>query len=1110
MSEETTTPNPSEETPKKKKKKKSLLRRIIKWTFITIFTLLFLIIAAAIAIPYFYKKEILAKVEDVINEQLDATVKIGDVGMSLLWTFPDFSFEINDLTVTGKNEFDGIKLADIGRFSFTIDLWSVFSDTYEVTGVTIDNPNFYVKVLRNGKANYEIVKASDTPVVEEEKTTTTESSGFGLQLEYYAINNANITYDDAAGSSFIEVKNLTHNGSGDFTESTYDLYTETTIEALTVSMSRMRYLSKANIDIVFNANIESKEEGMIIKLLDNSFRFNALKLIAEGELAIGNGIAMDLKFAAPDTKFASVLSMIPGAYMKGFEEVKTNGTFAFDGYAKGVMQGDQLPAFGVNLSVENGDFQYPDLPMGIKNINTAIKVVSKTSSLDQMVIDVSKFHMELGANPFDATLKLLTPLSDPDIDSKINGTINLEELAKAFPMESIEKLTGTVVADLTTKTKMSYVNNQQYDLIDMKGLLAISDVNYSSKGLPAVLLKNMKMNFTPNNVNLEDFDVKIGKSDIKANGTLDNILTYFSRDKIMTGNLVVKSTILDLDELMGSSGEDTSEDTGETDGPTAATDMVDTTTADISTTGVFDRFNFGADVTVDKIVYDVYDIKNMKAKGSFAPSLAKLENFEMLMGKVDIQADGEVKNVYAYLFGGDKLKGNLNLNSNYMNLNQFMSSTGEAVEPEPASTEDPAPAGEEDLEPMQIPGNIDFHLTSKFNTLIYDTYNLKNAKAELRIYDHKLEIINLSANAFGGGLAFNGEYDTQNPEKPKFELGYDLSKLDFEQIVGNVVSLQTLVPALKALTGQFDSQLKIKGFLGKDLMPDLASLDAKGAMMTYNAVIKNLPSIDELADKVGVKELKKLSFKNTKNFFTIKDGKFNLERFAFAHSDIDATFGGSHGLDNSMDYDLKLRVPRGLLNKSPVGEAANAAISQGFGFLKGQASKIGVDIQEAEFLNIGVDIGGTLTKPKFTVKLLGAEGKGGESLGDQLKNTIKEEAEKLKAEMEAKAREEAEKLKAEAEARLKEEADRLKQQAADLAKKQAAELAEKIRNEELKRIQDSIKSAAGKAIGDKAGDVGKDIGDKIFGNKDSTKTGTGIKNPFGGGGFNPFKKKKKD
>lgn len=1109
MSEETAIPTPSEENPKKKKKKKSLLRRIIKWTFITIFSLLFLIIAAAIAIPYFYKKEILAKVEELANEQLDATVKIGDVGMSLLWTFPDFSFEINNLTVTGKNEFDGIKLADIGRFSFTIDLWSVFSDTYEVTGVTIDDPNFFVKVLRNGKANYEIVKASDAPAEVEEEETTEASGGFGLQLEYYAINNANITYDDAAGSNFIEIKNLTHNGSGNFTESTYDLYTDTKIEALTVSMSRMRYLSKTNVDIQFKANIESKPEGMIIKLLDNAFRFNALKLVAEGEVAIGNGIGMDLKFGAPETKFASVLSMIPGAYMKGFEDIKTNGNFAFDGYAKGVLQGNEIPAFGINLSIENGDFQYPDLPMGIKDINTAIKVESKSSNLDQMVVDISQFHMKLGENPFDATLKLLTPISDPDIDAKINGTINLEEMAKAFPMESIEKLTGTIVADLATKTKMSYVNNQQYDLIDMKGLLAISDVNYSSKGLPAVLLNSMKMNFTPNNVNLEEFDVKIGKSDIRANGTLDNILTYFSRDKIMTGNLIVKSSLLDLDELMGAGGE-TTEDTGETDGPTAATDMVDTTSSDISTTGVFDRFNFGADITIDQIVYDVYDIKNMKAKGAFAPSLAKLENFEMLIGKVDIQADGEVKNVYAYLFGGDKLKGNLNLNSNYMNLNQFMSSTGEAVEPEPSSTEEPAPAGEEELEPMQIPGNIDFHLTSKFNELIYDTYNLKNAKAELRVYDHKLDIINLSANAFGGGLAFNGEYNTQNPEKPEFELGYDLSKLDFEQIVANVASLRSLVPALKSLTGTFDSKMKIKGALGKDLMPDMASLDAEGAVMTYNAIIQNLPSIEEIADKVGVKELKKLSFKNTKNFFTIKDGRLNLERFAFAQSDIDATFGGSHGLDNTMNYDLKLRVPRALLNKSAVGEAANAAVSKGFDFLKGQASKVGVNIEEAEFLNVGVDIGGTLTKPTFKVKLLGAEGKGGESLGDQLKNTIKEEAEKLKAEMEAKAKEAAEKLKAEAAAKLKEETDRLKAQAADLAKKQAAELAAKIKNDNLKRVQDSIKSAAAKALGDKANDAGKNIGDKIFGNKDSTKTGgTGITNPFGGGIKNPFKKKDK-
>ena len=57
------------------------------------------------------------------------------------------------------------------------------------------------------------------------------------------------------------------------------------------------------------------------------------------------------------------------------------------------------------------------------------------------------------------------------------------------------------------------------------------------------------MDFTPNNVVLKEFDLKIGKSDIQASGTLDNILTYFSRDKIMRGNLVVNSTLLDLNEM---------------------------------------------------------------------------------------------------------------------------------------------------------------------------------------------------------------------------------------------------------------------------------------------------------------------------------------------------------------------------------------------------------------------------------------------------------------------------------------------------------------------------------------------------------------------------------
>ncbi|CAA6813602.1 MAG: Putative outer membrane assembly protein [uncultured Aureispira sp.] len=1075
--------------------------RILKFVGV----LLIVIVGLLIAIPYFFKDKILDEAKIFANEQINADLDFDNdaVSLSLLWTFPDFSFSIGDLSVTGKEEFEGKKLAEIGDFYFTLNLMDAYNGIYTINGVTLSDANLYVKVLRNGKANYDIMKPSDAS---EEPTTvdepTTGSSDMQLKIKYWEIENTNLIYDDRTAEMYVEAKNLNHSGSGDFSTSIFDLETETTIAALTVAMGKVSYLKKANIKIDFNANVDLNKK--VYKIKDNSFRLNDLVLKLDGEVAqpTADDLKMDLKFNAPNTAFSEVLSMIPAAYTNDFGSVETKGDFKFNGYAKGIYNAkkESLPAFALNLEVKDAEFKYPDLPLPVKDINTKISVKSASSDLDKVVVDVSQFHVKIGLNPFDAMLKLKTPISDPDVEAKLDGTINLTELSKAFPMEGVSKLSGIIKANLETNTKMSYVNKKQYDKVQMKGLLMISNMNYVSENLPPVKINTLAMNFTPNNVDLQNFDLKIGKSDIKASGKLDNILTYFSRDKIMRGDLKVVSNLLDLNEIMNAAGASTDDTATETDpqDPSVATGMQDTTTAE--ELPVFDGFEFGMDVDFKKVNYDVYDIKDFAAKGSFSPVKAVLKDMNLVIGKVDLRAKGTVENIYAYLFSNEIVKGELTLYSNYMNLNQFMSDDGAAVEKTAEIKEVPDDLSqvESDLEPMQIPGNIDFALYATFKTLIYDTYNLKNVQTEVHIHDHILDINALRADAFGGAMAMNGKYDTQDPENPKFKFAYDASKLDIQTIAKEVGLSKRFLPILESVYGKFNSEFEIDGVLDENLYPDLGSLTAKGVLETFNTTIKNNQGLNQLSSKLKMNDLKTLDLGNTTNFFTIKDGRLNIDPAAYAVKGMDVILGGSHGLDNSMDYDMKMRVPRSLLAGNAAGAAANNAVSAGLGALGPQAAKLGIKLEDSEFLNLNVGIEGTVAKPKFNVKLLGASGKDGKGLAGQAVDAVQQEAERVKAEMEAKAKAEINRIRTEAEAQLKAEQDRLKREAEAKAKQLAQQAVKNPSSvvDSLKKIDPS------KIIKDPSTILSdpKGLGGLLGGDKKTNDGKTGAdkaKNPFG-------------
>jgi uncharacterized protein involved in outer membrane biogenesis len=1082
-------------------------RKVLKKLLIIPGSLLVLLIAAAILIPYFFKDDLLLMGKAFANEQINAELDFDEkaTGLSIFHDFPNVSFSIEELTITGKEEFEGKKLADIGQFYFTVNIMDIINGNYTINGIMLDDADFYVKVLKNGKANYDIAKPSTESTTDTTTTTSSSSDGeLSLAIDHWEINNLNLIYDDEPGGMYVEINDLDHSGSGDFSASLVDLATETSIEQFTVQLGNARYLRKAKIGVDFNANLDLANQVYTLK--DNSFRINALELNADGSVRLPKekDVKLDLKFNAPKTSFASILSLVPAAYTADFDDVKTKGKVQLDAFVKGIYNDKRLPAFAVNLAVDDAEVQYPDLPLPIKNINTKLAVNSPSSDLDEMTVQIPRFHIELGNNPFDATLNLKTPISDPDVQTTVNGTIDLEQLQQAFPMEGVSKLTGIIKANLDVDTRLSYVDKKQYDKVKTAGSLSVKGMNYNTTDLPPVKVNNLEMQFNPKSVNLADFDFNIGNSDLKGQGKLDNLMAYFSRNSIMRGKLKLNSNYFDANQILNAGG-DTEEAAAEEEvnerraDQDVATRMDDTTTA---STPMFEDFEFDLEADMKAIRYDNYNIVNVVFDGDFSPSKANLSNFEMLIGKVDIRARGMVENVFGYLFNEEKIKGSLTLYSNYMNLNQFMTEDGSAPEPEPS--DEPIPDDveqiESELEPIQVPANIDFTLFTTFKRLLYDNYDLKNVQAEVHIYDQMVDIVALHADAFGGEIVMNGLYNTQNPEEPKFAFGYDVKRLNIQEIVRQVGLSEKFVPILKSVYGNFNSEFKIEGDLLNNMYPDMASIVSKGVFETFDTKVRNSAGLKQLGEKLNMNSLKQLDLGNTVNFFTIEDGRLKVDPASYQVNGMDVILGGSHGLDNTMDYDMKLRVPRELLAQSPVGSAVNGQVDKGLAALSPQAQKLGLDLKESEYVNLQVDILGTVTKPKFKVNLLGAEGAGG-NLGQQVTNTIKDEAQKVKDEMEAKAKAEADRLKAEAQAHIDAEKQRLKAEAEERARKLAQQAASNPQGaiDSLKNtnIQDVLKGGDKPKIDpNKLGDVFKSNDDKKGEDKKNTNPFGGFKNPF--------------
>ena len=416
------------------------------------------ILVLMIAIPFLFKDKIKEAVINTANKELNAKLEVGDFGLNLFSNFPKATLSLNDASLSGIGDFEGDTLLRAKSASVAINLASLFSDNYEINKISLEETTVHAKLLKDGRANWEIMK--DTTTSSEESSTP-----FNISLENINIDNCKVIYEDQVSDMKAVLEGWSGTISGDFSASETTLKINSTIEKLSFFMSGIPYLNE--VKATADAKIKADFDNMKYTFEQSNLQINEVKAGIDGYVALvgEEDMDFDLKLNAPSTEFKDILSLIPAIYSNDFSNIKTSGKASLDASVKGMMKGEEYPAFDVKLIVENAMFQYPSLPKAVDNINVNMTVNSTGGSLDNTVVDISKFDFKMGGNPFSASLNVKTPMSDPNLKAKINGVLDLNMIKDVYPLEQGTKLNGKLTAAMEIATRMSAIEKEQYESV---------------------------------------------------------------------------------------------------------------------------------------------------------------------------------------------------------------------------------------------------------------------------------------------------------------------------------------------------------------------------------------------------------------------------------------------------------------------------------------------------------------------------------------------------------------------------------------------------------------------------------------------------------------------
>ncbi len=810
-------------------------------------------------LPFLFKGKIETKVKEIVNEQVNATVSWDHFSLSMIRNFPNLGMGLEGLLIVNDAPFEGDTLVSVKDFSLSVNVWKAISgDGIEIKSIKIERPFVSLKVNADSIANWDIMPVSDEEVVED---TTSESSGFAMQLKSFDIKDAFLAYSDKTMNVSTSVKGFNSSIRGDMSANYTNLEIKAFVDTLDLTFDGVRYLKNSFFDI--NAVIGADLDKMIFTFKDNELNFNKIPLFLDGTFAmLDEGYDMDLKLAARETEFKTILALVPEVYLKDLAGLKTSGSFQLEATAKGVyVDNDHLPAFNLLLDVKDGYIKYPDLPKSIDKIRINMVVNNPGETLDQTITDITSFHFELAGNAFDANLRVTSPISNATFKGGINGSIDLASLQQALPLDSIE-MKGVITSNLTLDGNYAMIEKEQYEDIKANGNISLNGFEFKSPDLPqGVVISEANMLFTPRYVELKSFQSQLGESDFGLKGKLENYLAYVLKDGVLKGNLDYYSKYLNTNELMGLVPEDT-------------------------------------------------------------------ENAEEIP--------------------------------------------------------------EESIGKVLVPSNLNFVMTSKIDKLLYDKLELTNTNGSVKINDARVLLEGLKTDMLSGKVVMTGEYNTQDTIKPFVDFSLIISSIDINQASNSISMVDSLLPIAKNAKGLVSSNFKFNTIIGDDFSPILNTMNGGGTLKSNNLEVSGSKAQNAMASMLKNDKYKVASIKDLTVNFTIKNGNITVEPFDVNVFGKNLNISGSQGVDQTMDYNIKMPVTR--------SELSNVA-----GLLGSSLSSSGEDLM------VGIGISGTASDPKLKINLDDAK--------DQVKEELKEEVEKAvekvlsDPEIEKKVEKAAEKLK---------------------------------------------------------------------------------------------------
>lgn len=492
------------------------IRKLIRVSAITVGALLLTgFVVVAFVINYVFTPDKLTPIVlNVANRSLDADLKVESVELTFFSTFPQFGLKVDEGFLVSKVLNDSLPQKTDSLLAFkecvlTVNPLDYFlKNKISVYNLSLKNVAVYAYRNKTGKANWEIVKTSSDTLAVEKDTISQNKFDSEIDIRQVELEHANLIFDDRNTEVYSRIDDVDLRLKLALTKGISSLGVE--FENKNILFWQQGELLINKVAASLQTDIEIDRSTALWTLKNTGLTINGIRLDVNGELkrdTVTKMVGVNLKYGLHAPSMETVMNMIPEAYVKR-GQISAKGEVKVDGTLEGNYGNKQLPAVSLNIKINDASARYEGLPYGIDNFTADFESYIDLMRRNPSFLNLKILHFEGAHTKILADAKVEDLLVDPLITLHTESTVDLDALAKTFPLQENVTIRGKLDAGLNLKCRLSSLKKQDIGRIRLGGRLALKDFELKDTAKDFNFLGNADLKFSDSETLQAELDIR--------------------------------------------------------------------------------------------------------------------------------------------------------------------------------------------------------------------------------------------------------------------------------------------------------------------------------------------------------------------------------------------------------------------------------------------------------------------------------------------------------------------------------------------------------------------------------------------------------------------------